>query len=167
MGGAVLQQEPTQLMTSPIVRPATKADARKIAPLLRRQDRREIKAASGRLPGASLALAFDLPGARSIIFAETSDGDPILIAGVRETQPNVGAIWMLGTPLLEDYAFRFPRMAKRQVTEWHKQWPLLWNMAMEGNSLHMRWLQFMGFKFLRRLPHRGHTFIEFARLQHV
>lgn len=144
-------------------------DAHKIASVLREQDRCEVLAASGLEPEAVLPLAFDTPGDKDIIYAEEAQtGHPILIAGVRETQPNVGAIWMLGSSLLETYAFRYAREARRKVErEWHAKWPLLWNMAWANNDLHIRWLEFMGFKFLRRLEHRGHTFIEFARHKYV
>lgn len=151
-----------------VVRQATLDDAIKIAPMLREQDRREVLAASGEMPEAVLPRSFgDIAADGDVIFAETTDGDPILIAGVRETQPRIGAIWMIGTPLLEDYAFRYARSARRKTNEWHKRWPLLWNMAWADNDLHVRWLQFMGFTLLRRVEHRGHTFIEFARHRHV
>ena len=151
-----------------VVRQATVDDAHKIAPMLREQDRREVLAASGYTPEVVLPTAFTIEGDKDIIFAETVDGDPILIAGVRETQPRIGAIWMVGTPLIEQYAFRYARHARRKVDkEWHAKWPCLWNMAWADNDLHVRWLEYMGFKFLRRVEHRGHSFIEFARHKNV
>lgn len=151
-------------MTKPfIVRPATRDDARRIAPLLREQDVREIEAASGSTdPEASLLAAFDAPG--EIVFAEiASDREPILIAGVHPTRPGAGAIWMLGTPLLQQYALPSVRESLRAIDRWHQTYPLLWNRALETNELHVRWLRLLGFSFIRRVECRGHNFIEIAR----
>lgn len=149
-----------------IVRSATVGDALRIAPLLRKKDRREVQAASGKSPGAVLPLAFAAPKA-DVIYAATRDGDPILIAGVNPITANVGCIWMLGTPLLETYAFPLTREALKKVNEWHETFPLLCNTAWEENDLHIKWLKFMGFIFLGRVQRRGYTFIEFARHRDV
>ena len=144
-----------------IIRAAVVDDALKSAPLLREKDKREIAAASGNTPEVSLLLA--LAGKGEVVTAETTDGDPIIIGGVRPTHPKVGAIWMLGTPLLEQYAIPQMREAKRWIERWHETYPLLWNAAWEDNDLHVRWLSMLGFNFIRRYPHRGHNFIEFAK----
>lgn len=152
------------------MRPATVDDARRIVPLLRQQDVREIRAASGVEPGAILPLAFSpmLPGEKDTVFAETTDGAPILIGGVREDAPGSAIIWMVGTDLLDDYAFPCGREARRKVNEWNRRWPRLWNTAWADNDLHVRWLTFMGFTLrgTRKGP-LGHTFIDFERLRHV
>lgn len=139
-------------------------DALKIAPLLREKDHREIEAASGNTPEVSLAQAFAAPGER--IIAETTGGEPILLAGVAPTHPKVAAIWMLGTPLLEHYALPQIREGRRMIEKWHRTYPLLWNAAWQDNDLHVRWLKLLGFNFIRRFAHRGHTFVEFARHRH-
>lgn len=148
-----------------VIRPAVMDDAQRIAPLLREKDVREIAAASGLTPEVSLFLAFVGPGER--VIAETPNGDPILIGGIKPTHANAAAIWMLATPLLEQYALPSVRMTRRWIDEWHKTYPLLWNRAWEDNDLHVRWLKALGFSFIRRMPVRGNTFIEFARLRNV
>lgn len=153
-------------MTDYILRQATVGDALRIAPLLRKKDRREVKAATGKYPVAVLPLAFASPTA-DIIYAETREGRPIMLAGVHETAPNVGCIWMLGTSLLDQYAFPLTRDALKKINEWHKTYHLLWNAAWADNDLHTKWLSFMGFSFLRRFNHSGNTFIEFARHRNV
>ena len=144
-----------------LIRDAVMDDARRIAPLLREKDKREIEAASGNPPEVSLAQAFAAPG--HIVIAETTDRDPILLAGVAPTHPRVAAVWMLGTPLLERYALPQIREGRRLIERWHETYPLLWNAAWEDNFLHVRWLRILGFHFIRRFPHRGNTFVEFAR----
>jgi hypothetical protein len=149
-----------------IVRDATMDDAHNIAPILRLQDRIEVLAASGQPPEVVLPRAFVAPKG-NVIFAETLTGDPILIAGIRPTHTHAAALWMVGTPLLEQFAFRYAREAHRAVKRWHKQYPILWNTAWADNDLHVRWLKFMRFTLLRRISVRGHTFIEFASYKHV
>lgn len=141
-------------------------DAHKIAPLLRKQDRLEILAASGVEPEVAIPRAFSEPKG-ICIFAERTNGDPIMIAGVRPTHHDAGAIWMVGTDALEDLVYRFPREARRYVAEWHKQFPILWNTAWAENDLHLRWLKFMGFTLHNRVRHNGTTFIEFASVKYV
>lgn len=146
------------------VRAASKDDARRIAPLLRDKDVREITLASGSTPEASLLAAFAVPG--EIVFAETARGrSPILIGGVCPSHPRLAAtIWMVGTPLLERYALASVRESRQWIARWHRDHPLLWNHAMESNDLHVRWLRLLGFHFLRRLDRGGSTFLEFAKL---
>lgn len=149
-----------------IVRPATMDDAHRIAPLLRQQDKVEVLAASGEIPEVVIPRAMEAP--RGIVmFAETTAHEPILIAGVRPWAPNVGVIWMVGTPLMERFAWPLAREGRKAVDQWHRVFPLMWNTAWAENDLHVRWLQFMGFSLLRRVELRGFQYIEFARHKHV
>lgn len=145
-----------------IIRPATPADAKRIAPILREQDHIEVMAASGRTPEAAILPALSVPGAETI-FAETVNGDPILIGGVLPWHSNVGCIWMLATPLLERFAVATVKEARRKIAGWHTTYPVLGNMTWAENDLHLRFLRFMGFRLLRRVEVRGTTFIEFAK----
>lgn len=149
-----------------IIRDATIADAHRIAPLLREQDKIEIMAASGETPEVVLPRAF-LGSKGTVVTMETLDGSPVLIGGARPYAPNVGTIWMVGTPLLKLYAFRYAREAHRYIAKLHEQYPVLWNTVWADNDLHIKWLTFMRFSFLRRVQLRGHTFIEFARHTNV
>lgn len=150
-----------------IVRPATMDDAHRIAPLLRQQDKVEVLAASGEMPEVVIPRAMRPPEG-IVMFAETREKEPILIAGVRPFAPGVGTIWMVGTPLMEKrFGWALAREARKAVAEWHRVFPLMWNTAWAENDLHVRWLQFMGFSLLRRVQLRGFTFIEFARYKHV
>lgn len=150
-----------------VLRAATPADAFRIAPLLREKDKLEIDVLSGTSPSAALLASLEQPG--EVLFAETAgDHRPILICGVAPTHPKAAAaaaIWMLGTPLIEQYALASVRDARRSIERWHDTYPLLWNRALEANTLHLRWLKLLGFSFIRRVPVRGFSFIEFAKLK--
>lgn len=149
-----------------VIRAATRADAVTIAPLLREKDRIELETASGLSPGVVLPRAFDVPGHRAI-FAETESGEPILIAGTSPTAPNIGCIWMVATPLLEQFPKAFIAEGREWLEEQHKTYPMLWNRAWAGNLLHVRWLRFMGFKVLEAQEVQGKRFIGFARIRNV
>jgi hypothetical protein len=85
------------------------------------------------------------------------------IAGLAGVYPN-GAIWMICTPAIEDFPSTFAREAKRFVDS--RPEPLLWNILDKRNTIHLRLLKFLGFKFLREFTYGPNnlTFIEFCRV---
>jgi len=58
----------------------------------------------------------------------------------------------------------FVREAKRYVDS--REEKLLWNIADKRNTVHIKLLRFLGFKFLRELTYGPNqlTFIEFCRV---
>ena len=72
---------------------------------------------------------------------------------------------MLCTPAIHDYPITFAREAKRYVDS--RQEELLWNIVDERNTVHLKLLKFLGFKFLRKISYGPNqlSFIEFARVQ--
>jgi hypothetical protein len=147
-----------------VIRPAVPADAGRIATLLRKQDRIECIAASGQPPEVGLPAAFSVLG-HDIIFAETKNGDPILIAGTSPFPgpPGIGVIWMLATPLLERFPKSFIREGKAWIEKQHDKYPALCNWTWAENDLHVRFLRFMGFAFGKPVQVRGTTFLPFER----
>jgi len=71
---------------------------------------------------------------------------------------------MLCTPAIHDYPLTFAREAKRYVEG--RQEKLLWNIVDKRNKVHLKLLQFLGFKFLREVKHgpKQLSFIEFCRV---
>lgn len=74
---------------------------------------------------------------------------------------------MLCTPVILDFPVTLARECKRYV-EGRKE-KLLWNMADERNTVHLKLLRFLGFKFLRRLKYGPNnlSFIEFCKINYV
>ena len=70
---------------------------------------------------------------------------------------------MLTTKAIEEYPVTFAREAKRYV---ERQKGLLWNIVDERNTVHLKLLKFLGFKFLRKISHGPNqlSFIEFCRV---
>ena len=124
---------------------------------LRPDDLREIVEGHGVDPMSALIEAASQP---STVSFTVPDGR---IAGLAGVYPN-GAIWMLCTPAIEDFPSTFAREAKRFVDS--RPEPLLWNILDKRNTIHLRLLKFLGFKFLREFTYGPNnlTFIEFCRV---
>ena len=75
-----------------------------------------------------------------------------------------GIIWMVCTPAIQEYPVTFAREAKRFVES--RTEPLLWNVVDKRNTVHLKLLKFLGFKFLREIYHGPNnlSFIEFCRV---
>ena len=73
-----------------------------------------------------------------------------------------GRVWMLTTPDIHDYPVTFAREAKRFIDS--RTEPLLWNIIDKRNTVHLKLLRFLGFKFLREIKYGPNnlTFIEFC-----
>ena len=120
-------------------------------------DRREVVEGHGSNPIEDLTLA-----AKSgyCVWFEVPNGKTAGMAGV---EPD-GAIWMLCTDAILEYPITFAREAKRFVES--RPEPLLWNIVDKRNTIHIKLLRFLGFKFLREIYYGPNnlSFIEFCRV---
>ena len=132
--------------------------AKEVASNLRPEDRREVEEGHGVDSTEALLDAVQKP---SCVYFTVPNGKTAGMAGV---EPD-GSIWMLCTPAIHDYPLTFAREAKRFVDS--REHKLLWNIVDKRNTVHLKLLQFLGFKFLRELKHGPNqlTFIEFCRVQ--
>lgn len=87
------------------------------------------------------------------------NGETAGIAGVTDE----GSIWMLCTPVIEQYPHTFAREAKRFIDS--RKEPMLWNIADKRNTVHLKLLKFLGFTFGPELIHGPNDlpFIQFYR----
>jgi len=148
------------------IRPATKEDATTICPNLRDADRREIEASSGFAPSPGLLI--DALSVCDRAWAlETSDKQVAALLGTSPVfqQPDIGYVWLIGTPLLESNRIEFLKGCKAHLQTVYGPYKLLTNYADERNTLHLRWLRWMGFSFIRRFQTYGTAglpFLEFV-----
>ena len=143
---------------SKYIHPLTSKVALHLASNLRPDDRREIQEGHGHNPSQVLfaaastdySLAFKLPNGEW--------------GGAFGVGPDNG-IWMLCTPEIETYPLTFTRECKRFVESRMEKY--LWNIADKRNTVHLKLLKFLGFKFLREIKHGPNnlTFIEFCRVR--
>ena len=140
------------------IHPITLEAATEVASNLRSDDYREVTEGHGINPIAFLPMVAQ---EGSAVYFTVPDGKTAGLAGVGDD----GAIWMLCTPEIERYPITFAREAKRYVDS--RQERLLWNIVDCRNTVHLKLLKFLGFKFLRKLRYGPYNleFIEFCRVR--
>ena len=128
-----------------------------VASNLRSDDRREVEEGHGLDP---FVMITSKAQEGSCVYFNVPNGKTAGMAGV---DPG-GLIWMLTTPAIEEYPVTFAREAKRYV---ERQKGLLWNIVDKRNTVHLKLLKFLGFKFLREIFHGPNqlSFIEFCKIQ--
>jgi hypothetical protein len=142
---------------SKYIQPCTLEVAYEVASNLREDDRREVVEGHGVVPTIAIPLS-SLSG--SCVSFRVPDGRTAGLAGVLPDN----SVWMLCTPAIEDFPHTFAREAKRFIES--RPEPLLWNIVDKRNTIHLKLLRFLGFKFLRELTYGPNnlTFIEFCRV---
>ena len=127
-----------------------------VASNLRPDDRREVEEGHGVDP---FVMITSKAQEGSCVYFNVPNGKTAGMAGV---DPG-GLIWMLTTKAIEEYPITFARESKRYV---ERQKGLLWNIVDERNTVHLKLLKFLGFKFLRKISHGPNqlSFIEFCRV---
>ena len=142
---------------SKYIHPLTPEAAFEVASNLLPEDRREVEEGHGHDPTVLLPLTYDMGDS---VYFRVPNGELAGVAGVHRE----GQIWMLCTPAILKYPVTFAREAKRYVES--RQEKLLWNIVDKRNTVHIKLLRFLGFKFLRELKHGPNqlTFIEFCRV---
>lgn len=143
-------------------------DVDSLAPRLRQADIDEIRAASGLDPETALTLSRQVS---SMCFTVFGDGKQIAMFGVRpEENPSIGRIWMLGSEEIHDHRFGFLRRSKSWVDFLQDRYPILYNYIDARNSVHIRWLHWLGFSFINEEHNYGfeqRLFYQFVRINHV
>jgi len=130
------------------VQRATRHHAKSLAKHLRLADREEIRAFSGMSPRAQLMQS---------TATHSSDG---VVFGIRTTRKEsaglVGAPWLLGSDELVDVHRReFISRSREWLLKLSEGYFLLENYVYAKNIAHIRWLQRMGFEFVRLIPEFG------------
>ena len=142
---------------SKYIHPLTPEAAFEVASNLLPEDRKEVEEGHGYDPTVILPSTYEMGDS---VYFRVPNGELAGIAGVHDE----GQIWMLCTPAILKYPVTFAREAKRYVDS--RQEKLLWNIVDKRNTVHLKLLRFLGFKFLRELKHGPNqlTFIEFCRV---
>ena len=137
--------------------PLTYEAAVEVASNLLPEDHREVEEGHGHDPNVILPSTYHIGDS---VYFKVPNGELAGIAGVHDG----GQIWMLCTPAILKYPVTFAREAKRYVES--REEKLLWNIVDKRNTVHLKLLKFLGFKFLRELKHGPNqlTFIEICRV---
>ncbi|MAH44909.1 hypothetical protein CMI37_03720 [Candidatus Pacearchaeota archaeon] len=144
----------------PQVRLSQAEDCVSLAGQLRSADLKELQA-HGVTPEKALTVGYE---ASTPCYTIEHEGEPVAMFGVSPLTVGVpkqtGAVWLLGSDRIKDIRTRFLRESRQWLEEISKPYALLANVVHEENALHIRWLQFLGFTFVRKVS----PFIEFARI---
>ena len=101
-----------------------------------------------------------------------ADGDPICIYGAVSTgrSPKSASVWMLGTDGVYTHRSQFIKESRERVQDLIKDYEVVWNYVDSRNHLHVRWLRWLGFSFIRSTTEvsvDGTPYYEFVKLTHV
>jgi hypothetical protein len=142
------------------IRKTILTDVDYLAPRLRVEDKREILDSVGLNPYQALANGYN-SSEICLTIIDTKD-IPVGMFGVGET----GIIWLLATPEIHRIRFSFLRESRKVVNLLNHKYKILWNFVDCRNELHLRWLKWCGFKFLRKINYgvNQKPFFEFIKL---
>ncbi|NPU64598.1 hypothetical protein HL667_06275 [Bradyrhizobium sp. 83012] len=138
-----------------------------IAKNLRQADRNECDAMCAAPP--ELILPQAVKPHRAVWTFHTNDGLPVGVFGVDPTSiEEVGIVWMVSTPVVNEHRREFLVESRPYVLALNNDFPIITNFVDARNTLHHRWLKWLGFSFLRRIEQwgaRSVPFYEFARMK--
>jgi hypothetical protein len=131
------------------IRPATFRDA--LTLVLRRADREEVEALSGRDPRAVLVESVERS---TYAWAGLADGNLVCLFGVCPmTLVGVtGVPWLLGSDAVCAYSRPFLRRNRAFVHAMLKEYPVLRNVVDARNAVSIRWLRWLGFTLGEPMP---------------
>lgn len=86
------------------------------------------------------------------------------VAGVIRLNDQVGLIWLLCTPAIEDVPITFYRQAQSWLKNIQKDYQLLWNHCDVRNKAHHRLLKFLGFSAINTVYIHNYPFYEIVKL---
>lgn len=131
-----------------------------IAHHLREADRREAIISTGYQHSPAYVLETSVSMSEVVFMAKWNE-EPFAIFGVVEG----GKVWMMGTPTMEEIPPKTVVLASRKwLSKLQTRYGVLWNFVLKANEVHVRWLEAMGFEFLREVQWPcGAKFIEFRR----
>ena len=146
------------------MRMSTLSDVEYLAPRLRFGDKQEILASLGLTPLDGLKLSFG--NSTLCLTIVNLKGLPVGIFGIADLGSLVGGIWMLGSDDLAGIQIAFLKECKKVIHLLNKKYKILWNYVDCRNELHIKWLRWCGFKFLRKTNYGvlQKPFYEFIRI---
>ena len=153
---------------NPYIRPVEPGDMEFVAEHMRIEDIEEVGALG--LPPYD-AVIHSTAVSPIVYTLLQPDQIPCAIVGVAtsSTYINWGTIWLLGTKGIEDHAVTFLRQSKPALDRLFNEsgHDVLYNYTYVNNTVHHKWLRWLGFKFIRKvtLPPFDKEFYEFVRIK--
>ena len=83
---------------------------------------------------------------------------------------NTGVIWFLSSEVMfKKNRIQFIKNSKIWVEKLFRDYEILWNVVDSRNKIHIRWLKWMGFRFIADIPEYGaekRMFHQFVRYKY-
>ena len=150
----------------PYMRGATLDDCYELAPKLRKEDIKEIKANANLQPKDALIQGFQFSEIPLVIANEKDE--VVSMFGCCPIANNPSAlIWLLASDGLKDISIPFLKQCRGVTDIFQKRYPILYNFVDERNTLHIKWLKWCGFTFINKHERFGYEqipFYEFIRI---
>ena len=144
--------------------PSVPEDVEYLGSRLRQADIDEITANGGLTPHEALEAGL----ANSTICQSAHyKGEPFLMFGAAPVLDNVGLVWMLGSDVISKAWLPVLRRSRDCLQELHDEFDLLFNYVDARNTVHIKWLRWLGFSFINLHPEFGVgrlPFYEFVRI---
>lgn len=137
-------------------RPVMDGDVGYIAANLRAPDAKEL-AIYGLEPLPGLQVSCDASVSAYTLLEP--DGTPMAIVGTTKDH----MIWLLGTDAVPRHPIRFLRHSKEVLSHMFSGHRRLWNFVHAENTLHIKWLEWLGFTFGPEVTIHDHKFIGFHK----
>ena len=90
----------------------------------------------------------------------------IMIMGVIAHGKKLGMIWLLSSPEIKNISIPFLRNCNGVLDLYLKAYPVLYNYIDARNLLHVKWLRWLGFNFIKvhyDFGYEKRKFIEFVK----
>ena len=151
-----------------ILRPSILSDVSVVAENMRKEDVNEVKAQSGACPKGGLLYAYLM--SKPCLTTVSRHGHLMSMGGVVPSAEKTGRIWLLGSQSMFDDSIDkrwFLRSSKKTLAEMQKLYPLLFNVVDARNEVHVKWISWLGFTFIKKHLNWGpesRMFYEFVRI---
>ena len=147
----------------PYIKVSDLEDVKELSKNLRKEDLDEIKANSNTNPSHALYTGVRFSHLPLTVMNEDR---VVMIMGVIPQGKNLGMIWLLSSPEIKNISIAFLRNCKGVLDLYHKSFPVLYNYIDARNTVHLNWLKWLGFNFIKEHEKFGYEkrkFIEFVK----
>ena len=145
--------------------PCTLEHIKHIADNIRQEDKDELYAASGKFPLHALLHGYTHSDYLKVGCVNET---PVCVFGTVPVLeiPNTALAWMVAPDGLLSVSFKFARESQKYADEMQHNYKLLYNFVDARNTVHHRWLRWLGFTIIRKIKHGvlDKDFYEFARV---
>ena len=151
-------------LVKPYIKIATLKEVNYLSTRLRQEDVDECKAHSNSSPLNALTVGVKYSHLPFVIYSNKDE--PVFIVGVIPQGKNLGMIWLLSSSEINNMPITFLRNCKTVLRCYSQTFPLLYNYIDARNTLHIKWLKWLGFQFIKVHQNFGYEqrkFIEFIK----